>query len=133
MLEKCIISIQKVIFINTWVCQIIKKKQSWIINMILLIYFFKHINMVTGLEMKNRLIQQEKVAKKNLLIQQGKRIKKNLLIKQNLQIFSDMSQLESNEAEVKEGKGSKILTPNKLLSRPPILFTQIKAEIIHAY
>ena len=44
-----------------------------------------------------------------------------------------MSQLESNEAEVKEGKGSKILTPNKLLSRPPILFTQIKAEIIHAY
>ena len=37
--------------------------------------------MVTGLEMKNRLIQQEKVVKKNLLIQQGKSIKKNLLIK----------------------------------------------------
>ena len=37
-----------------------------------------------------------------------------------------MSPLESDEEEVKEGKGVKILTPNKLLTRLPILLTQIK-------
>ena len=34
---------------------------------------------------------------------------------------------ESDE-EVKEGKGLKILTPNKLFSRLPILLAQVKAE-----
>ena len=39
--------------------------------------------------------------------------------------------LES-EGEVKEGKGRKILTPNKLLGRLPVSLAQIKAGIIHA-
>ena len=37
-----------------------------------------------------------------------------------------MPPLEGNEEEVKEGKGLKVLTPNKLLTRP-ILLEQIKA------
>ena len=40
--------------------------------------------------------------------------------------ISDMPSLEGNE-EVREGKGVKILTPNKLLTRLPILLAQIKA------
>ena len=35
--------------------------------------------------------------------------------------------LEGHEEEVKEGKRSKILTPNRLLTRLPILSAQIKA------
>ena len=44
------------------------KKVSWvIINMILLIYFLLiRVIMITGLKMKNRLIQKERVVKKNL-------------------------------------------------------------------
>ena len=38
----------------------------------------------------------------------------------------DMPALESDE-EVKEGKGLKILTPYKLLTRLPILLAKIKA------
>ena len=38
-----------------------------------------------------------------------------------------MPSLEGDEEDVKEGKGLKILTPNKLLTRLPILLTQIKA------
>ena len=38
----------------------------------------------------------------------------------------DLPPLEGNE-EVKEGKGLKILTSNKLLTRLPILLAQIKA------
>ena len=38
-----------------------------------------------------------------------------------------MPPLESDEEEVKEGKGLQILTPNKLLTRLTILLTQIKA------
>ena len=33
---------------------------------------------------------------------------------------------EGDEEEVKEGKGLKLLTPNKLLTRLPILLAQIK-------
>ena len=55
--------------------------------------------------MKNRLILQEKNDKEE----------------------SDMSPLEGDE-EVKEGKGLKILTPNKLLTRLPILLAQIIAR-----
>ena len=40
--------------------------------------------------------------------------------------LSDMPPLESHE-EIKERKGLKLLTPNKLLARLPILLTQIKA------
>ena len=38
-----------------------------------------------------------------------------------------MPPLEGDEEEVKEGKWLKILTPNKLLTRLPILFSQIKS------
>ena len=41
--------------------------------------------------------------------------------------LSDMPPLQGDEEEVKEGKGLKILTPNKLLTRLPILLVQIKA------
>ena len=39
---------------------------------------------------------------------------------------SGISLLEVDEEEVKEGKGLKILTPNKLLSRLPMLLAKIK-------
>ena len=38
-----------------------------------------------------------------------------------------MLALEGDEEEVKQGKRLKILTPNKLLTRLPILLAQIKA------
>ena len=38
-----------------------------------------------------------------------------------------MQPLESDEEEVKMGKGIKILTPNKLLTRLSVLLAQIKA------
>ena len=38
-----------------------------------------------------------------------------------------MLPLKSEEEEVKEVKGLKILTPNKLLTRLPVLLAQIKA------
>ena len=38
-----------------------------------------------------------------------------------------MVPLEGDEEELKEGKGVKILTPNKLLTRLLMLLTQIKA------
>ena len=41
--------------------------------------------------------------------------------------ISDMPPLESDEEEVKEGKGLKILIPNKLLTRLPISLVQVKA------
>ena len=41
MVQKCIIFIQKLTLINAWLCKIIKR-ESWVMNMILLIYFLKH-------------------------------------------------------------------------------------------
>ena len=38
-----------------------------------------------------------------------------------------MPPLEGDEEEVKEGKGLKVLTPNKLLTRLSILLAHIKA------
>ena len=38
-----------------------------------------------------------------------------------------MPPLEGDEEEVREGKGFKILAPNKLLTRLPILLVQIKS------
>ena len=38
-----------------------------------------------------------------------------------------MPPLEGDEKEVKERKGLKVLPPNKLLTRVPILLAQIKA------
>ena len=65
--------------------------------------------------MKNRLIQQEKVVKKNHLMTD----------------LPPMPLLEGDKEEVKEGKELKLLTPNKLLTRLPILFAQKKPETIH--
>ena len=65
-----------------------------------------------GLNFKNRLIQQVKVIKK-------------------IVDLSGMLPLGGDEEEGKEGKGFKILTPNKLLTRLPILLAQIKVETIH--
>ena len=47
------------------------------------------------------------------------------MILMNLLIFQ--TSLEGGEKEVKEEKGLKILTPNKLLTKLPILLAQIKA------
>ena len=47
--------------------------------------------------------------------------------KENDENLCDMPLLEGDEEVVKEGKGVKILTPNKLLNRLPILLAQIKA------
>ena len=41
--------------------------------------------------------------------------------------FIDIRPLDDYEEELKEGKGLKVLTPNKLLTRLPILLAQIKA------
>ena len=38
-----------------------------------------------------------------------------------------MSPLQGDEEKVKEGKGLKVLTPNKILTRLSILLAQIKA------
>ena len=40
-----------------------------------------------------------------------------------------MPLVEGDEEEVKEGNGLKILTPNELLTRSPVLLAQIKAGI----
>ena len=58
-------------------------KKSWVINKILLIYFLKHIIMITDL--------------------------------------LPMPAPEDDEEETRGGKGLKILTPNKLSTRLPIL------------
>ena len=111
-LQNYVMVCYKSILINTWIFQKIKKV-SWVINMILLIWFLKHIIMTSGLKMKSRLIKQ------NWLIE------KNGLIKKSVDV-SGTPPLEGDE-EVKEGKRLKILTPNKLLTRFPILLAQIKA------
>ena len=49
--------------------------------------------------------------------------------KANDKYLPDMPPLEGDEEEVKEGTGLKSLTPNKLLTRLPILLAQIKAGI----
>ena len=64
MLQNYTMSIQKVILLNTRLFQMLKN-ESWVINMIL--YILKRIIMMSGLKIKNRLIQfQEKVINKNL-------------------------------------------------------------------
>ena len=74
--------------------------------MILMIYFLKHTIILTGLKIKNRLIQQEQMIKNNLKI---------------------CLTCHCSKVKEKEGKGLKNLTPNNLLIRLPILLVQIKA------
>ena len=47
--------------------------------------------------------------------------------KKELDNLQSIPSLEGGEAEVKEGKGFKILTPNKLLTKLKVLLPQIKA------
>ena len=70
---------------------------SFAVDIILLIYFLMIMVMVIG------LCHNQEVMKKV------------------------MQPLESDEEEVKKGKGIKILTPNKLLTRLSVLLAQIKA------
>ena len=83
----------------------------------------------------NKLIVETHVMPKLLSILWLKRIKTEGIevksepeetIAERLKL-SDTVPLEGDEEEVKEGKGLKNLTPNKLLTRLPILLTQIKA------
>ena len=66
--------------------------------------------------------------KKNQLIKNNQLKKKELTEKEESVDFSHMPPLQGDEEEVKEEKGLTILTPNKLLTRSPILLAQIKAE-----
>ena len=66
--------------------------------------------MTCGLKIKNRLKKKESTDKEESVDS------------------SDMRSLEGNEEEVKEGKTLKILTPNKLSTRLPILLAQTKAR-----
>ena len=91
------------------------KKKSCVINMILLIYFSKHIIVIPDLKMKSQLIQQ-KMVKKNLR-KQEKVLKKNLLVYHPW-----------HEEGVKEEKRLKIFIPKKLLTRLPVILAQIKAR-----
>ena len=49
------------------------------------------------------------------------------IVKEESENLTDIPLLEGDEEEVKKGKGLKIVTPNKLLTRLPILLAQIKA------
>ena len=48
-------------------------------------------------------------------------------VKEEFEDLPPMPTLEGDEEVVKEGKGVKIVTPNKLITRLPILLAQIKA------
>ena len=61
---------------------------------------------------------------KNLFL---KGYEKEMTDKEESVYLSDMLPVEGDEEEGKEGGGLKILTPNKLLTRLPILLAQIKA------
>ena len=43
----------------------IMRKERWVLNMIILINFLKHITMLAALKIKSRLIQQGEVIEKN--------------------------------------------------------------------
>ena len=99
MLQKCIMSIQKLILINTWFFQIVKKKLRNRYDPVNLFLVNTYNYDMTDLKNKNRLMQQEKLIKKNLTCQREKVMKK-----------------------IKEGRGLKILT--RFLIRLPILLAQ---------
>ena len=65
------------------------KKESWIIDMILLIYFLKHVLVMSGLKMKKPTDTTSRNIDKDKSVD-----------------LSDMPTLEGDE-EVKEGKGLK--------------------------
>ena len=104
MLQDYTMSIKKSIFISAWLFQMLEK-ESYVIN-IMLIYFLKH-NYDNWFE-KEEL--DDTTSSK--------------IYKEESGDLSDMAPLEGDE---KEGKGLKILTPSKLLTKLPILLAQIKA------
>ena len=67
--------------------------KSWVINMILLIYSLKDMLVISGLKIKDRMIQQKVV--------------RNLLIHHLCHHYNLL------EEDLKEGKRLKILTPKK--------------------
>ena len=80
------------------------KIESYVINMVLKNHFLKDIFILCG-----------------------QKIKKNRLIKKKSTDAPPIAPVEGDEEEVKEGKGIKILTWNKLLARFLILLAKIKA------
>ena len=87
----------------------ILKEIKWSTNIILLFYFLKHncdVWFVNG-----ELIDTTRKGEKKEYVD-----------------LSDMLPLEGDEEEVEQWKGLKNVTPNKLLTRLPILLRQIKAE-----
>ena len=78
-------SMQKSILVNKRLFKILKK-ESWGMNITLLIYFLKYIIIMSGLKMKNRLVQLQKKSDKDEFVD-----------------LSGMPTLEGDE-EVKEGK-----------------------------
>ena len=90
------------------------KKEEVDKNMVLVSYFLKILNIIH---------LRKKVKKKEETITERVKLRRQ---KANDEDLSDMPPLEGDE-EVKEGKGLKILTPNKLLTRFPVLLVQVKA------
>ena len=101
MLQDYTMSIKKSIFISAWLFQMLEKE-----SYVMLIYFLKH-NYDNWFE-KEEL--DDTTSSK--------------IYKEESGDLSDMAPLEGDE---KEGKGLKILTPSKLLTKLPILLAQIKA------
>ena len=85
MLQNYTMSMQKSILVNKRLFKILKK-ESWGMNITLLIYFLKYIIIMSGLKMKNRLVQLQKKSDKDEFVD-----------------LSGMPTLEGDE-EVKEGK-----------------------------
>ena len=116
----------------------IKKKKRWAKNMILKIYLLKvtqsFIESKKEDEKKSKL-QLEKTIAERVKLRRQKANDEDLSHTPSLEgdhsdefiDIPDIPPLEGDEEEVKEGKGLKILTPNKLLTRLPILLAQIKA------
>ena len=86
------------------------KKESWVINKILLIYFLKHIITISWLENKEAADTTSRKSDKEKPVD-----------------LSNMTLLQGNKEQVKEGKELKIFTPNNLLTRLLILLAQTKS------
>ena len=85
MLQNYTMSMQKSILVNKKLFKILKK-ESWGMNITLLIHFLKYIIIMSGLKMKNWLVQLQKKSDKDEFVD-----------------LSDMPTLEGDE-EVKKGK-----------------------------
>ena len=87
-------------------------------NMTLVIYFLKALSIVYYRKRwRKGKSQREEVIPERVKLRTEKADDED---------SSDMSPLEGDE-EIKEGKGLKIFTPNKLFTRLPMLLAEIKA------